>query len=265
MNLRLLSIVGLIVLLTGCAVATPFVAGGAAGHAIGRYEENLKVRAAAALEDEPDLLTYSVQAIARGNTEEAAKVYLSGYNHPEYSPVMKSLALYQTALLYMNRFNRDRDYNKATEYFEEHHEKYPQSRLYERVEDRLKELRRRQASSINLNADELLKSVDRVKLLAQPQYSFDEELTPLSERAITESRSKDAEGVYLAVYSNQASSSNMRAKSLYQIGLIYMSPYNQEGNNTKALQYFRKITEEFPEAPVSKRAHFRINEVINRQ
>ena len=57
----------------------------------------------------------------------------------------------------------------------------------------------------------------------------------------------------------------MRAKALYQLGLIYMSPYNRHGNNDKALAYFRKISQEFPDTEIAQQASKRINTLINRQ
>jgi uncharacterized protein YggE len=79
MKLRLIAL-SLIVLSTGCAVTTPLVLAGAGGHAIGRYEEDIKVRGAAALQEEPDLLTYSVEAIARKKEADAVITYTKGLN-----------------------------------------------------------------------------------------------------------------------------------------------------------------------------------------
>ena len=44
-----------------------------------------------------------------------------------------------------------------------------------------------------------------------------------------------------------------------------MSPYNQSGDNSKALAYFRQITREFPETQVAGKSEQRIAELINRQ
>ena len=52
----------------------------AGGHQVARHDEDIKVRAAAALKEEPDLLTFSVQTISRGKTEEAVQVYMKGYS-----------------------------------------------------------------------------------------------------------------------------------------------------------------------------------------
>ena len=52
--------------LSGCAGNHPLIVAEAGGHQIARKDEDRKVRAAAALKEEPDLLTYSVDAIVRG-------------------------------------------------------------------------------------------------------------------------------------------------------------------------------------------------------
>ncbi|WP_430461910.1 tetratricopeptide repeat protein [Thalassolituus sp. LLYu03] len=254
-----------VVILTGCAAATPLLVAEAGGHQLARYDEDIKVRAAAALDDEPDLLTYSVQAISRGKTDDAAATYMKGYSDPDYSQNMKSLALYQIALLYMNRFSDERDDAKARAYLLQHRIEFPDSRLKERVMKRLAILDEREKEPVQLSAVQLLKQVDRSKLLKVDNTPFDAELTPMSERAITEGRVADAESVYLILYDNKASSAEMRAKALYQLGLIYMSPYNQAGNNQKAMAYFRKIGEEFPNTSVAKRSSERIAQLINRQ
>ena len=63
-------------ILTGCAAATPLLVAEAGGHQLARYNEDIKVRFAAALKEEPDLLTFSLQAISRGQTEEAVNIYM---------------------------------------------------------------------------------------------------------------------------------------------------------------------------------------------
>src|SRR5690554_7417187 len=60
-------------ILTGCTVATPVLVAEAGGHQLARASEDAKVRYAAALRDEPDLLTFSLQAISSGKTEEAVR------------------------------------------------------------------------------------------------------------------------------------------------------------------------------------------------
>lgn len=251
--------------LGGCAAATPLLIAEGAGHEIARRDENIKVRGAAALAEEADLLTFSVQAIARGKTDKAVATFLKGYADPDYSSNIKSLAIYQIGLIYMNRYNDFRNDDKARAYFNQHRIEFPESRLKQRVLKRLKVLEERNNEAVQLSATQLLKQVNRAKLLARDDTPFDAELTPMSERAITDERVEDAEGVYLILYDNKASSNEMRAKALYQLGLIYMSPYNRHGDNRKALAYFRKIATEFPQTTVAKRANHKATVLINRQ
>ncbi len=100
---KIIILTALVAALTGCAAATPLLIVEAGGHQIARNDEDTKVRAAAALTEEPDLITFSVQAISQNRTEHAVAVYMKGYDNPEYSIHMKSMAIYQIALIYMNR------------------------------------------------------------------------------------------------------------------------------------------------------------------
>lgn len=265
MNLRLLCLTVLVLTTTGCSIATPLVAAGAGGHAIGRYEENIKVRGAAALKEEPDLLTFSVQAISRNNIKSAVDTYSKGLISDNFNSNMKSLALYQIGLLYMNPYSQQRNDQTALKYFNRHLNEFPQSRLRDKINNKIALIKEREKSETQLTADELLKLANRSELLAQSNIPFDAELTPMSERAIISDRVADAESVYLILYSNEKSSDSMRAKALYQLGLIYMSEYNTHGNNAKALNYFRKITEEFPGTAIANQASKRMSQVINRQ
>lgn len=262
--IKLLVSAVMVAILTGCAAATPLLVAEAGGHQLARYNEDIKVRYAAALKEEPDLLTYSVQAISRGKTEEAVNTFMKGYSDPDYNDNMKSLALYQIALLYMNRFNDDRDDKKALRYFDRHNVEFPNSRLKQKIDKRIAIIDER-TKKPSQRASQLLTQVNRAELLKRDDTPYDDELTDMSARAISESRTKEAESVYLVLYSNESSSDEIRAKALYQVGLIYMSPFNHEGDNKKALGYFRKITSEFSKTATNKQAERRINELINRQ
>src|SRR5690606_25273658 len=121
-------------LLAGCTAATPLLVVEAGGHRIARYDEDVKVRAAAALKEEPDLLTFSAQSISRGKTEDAVNTYMKGYTDSNYNENMKSLAIYQIALIYMNRYNDDRDDNRALQYLNRHQIEFPDSRLKPRIQ-----------------------------------------------------------------------------------------------------------------------------------
>lgn len=253
------------VLLSACVGPAPLVVVEAGAHQVARYEENINVRAAAALRDEPDLLTYSIHAISRDQTEEAVELYLKGYNSEDYTDNMKSLALYQIGLIYMNRFNSDRDDTKAREYFQLHRKQFSKSLLARRIQQHLLVLGERDANPVSVTATELLNSVNREELLHRQNVPYDDELNPMSERAIAENRSEDAELVYTIVYENEASGEDIRAKSLFQMGLIFMSPYNSDSNRIKALGYFRQINEEFPNSSIRNKVDLRITELLNAQ
>lgn len=263
--LKIITAIAFATLLAGCQATTPIILAEAVGHQAARHDEDIKVRFAAALQDEPDLLTYSAQAISRGKTEEAVQTYMSGYSDKQYNDNMKSLAIYQIALLYMNRFNDDRDDKRALNYLDRHLIEFPQSRIRPKIEQHIATIKERQQQSVQKSAEQLLRQVNRAELLKLDPTPFDIELNGMSERAITQGRTSDAEAVYLVLYSNEATSDEMRAKSLYQIGLIYMSPFNQEGSNRKALGYFRKIGEEFPNTTTAKQAEKRVSQLLNTQ
>jgi hypothetical protein len=44
MKFRLLGLTLIMIITTGCSIATPIVEAGTGGYGIGRYEENIKVR-----------------------------------------------------------------------------------------------------------------------------------------------------------------------------------------------------------------------------
>lgn len=251
--------------LHGCAASTPLMVAGGGGHKVLNHQQMLKLRAAAALDEEPDLLTYSIKGIAANRTEEVVKVYLTGYTDKKYSDAMKSLAIYQIGLIYMNRFNEQRDDQRALQYFKRHQIEFPGSILQTRINQRIALIEERKAQPRQFSPEELLARADAETLLNKPTIPYDEELTPMSERAISTDRIEDAHGVYMVVYENPASSSKIKAKSMYQLGLIYMSPYNKKADDGKALQFFSKILREFPDTAVAKRASYRISEIHSRQ
>lgn len=254
-----------ITLLTGCAAATPILATQVSGHVVARSDEDRQVLIAAALKEEPNLLMLSVQAIAKGQSERAEKIFLAGYHNPHYSNDMKALALYQIGLMYMNQFNSKRDDAKAQRYFNKIKREFAQSPVVKQANIELKLIQQRRQHGLAVSAKELLKQVDRQALLAQDNKTFDDELLPMSERAIRTGRFAQAQGTYQILYANPGSSRQLRAQALYQIGLMLMSPYNPQGNTDKAIYTFRKLTQEFADLPISQAAHKRINQLINNQ
>jgi TPR repeat protein len=263
--IKFLLISMLFVNIWACSPATPFVAAGIGNHEYVKYKQDQRVIAAVALDEEPDLITYSIKGIVNNNSDEVIETYLIGYGKEDYSQDMKSIAIYQVGLLYMNRLNHKRDDEKAKMYFQRHLIEFPYSVLQHRIQDRLEIIKQRKTKTSHPTPEQIIAQADRKRLLSKPTEVFDQDLTPMSERAIRDNRLEDANGVYSTVYENPGSSDGIKAKSLYQLGLIYMSPYNKERNIRKARFFFDKITSEFPKSLEAKKASRHLNRMINDQ
>jgi len=258
-----LVLVSFILSLWGCVSSTPVVVLGAGNHQLLKHQQSIRLRAAAALDEEPDLLTYSIKGISENRSSDVIDTYLLGYGKADYSQDMKSIALYQVGIIYMNRLNEQRDDEKAKLYFHRHLIEFPYSILQERIQEHLAVITHRQQQTVQLTPSQILSQLDSQALLNKPVVTFDEELTPMSQRAIEEDRLEDANGVYITVYENPGSSDSIKAKSLYQLGLIYMSPNNQAASINKSSYFFRKIIAEFPNSNMAKKAQKRISHLVN--
>jgi len=262
-KLLLLSLV--LLNLWACSPTTPLVAAGIGNHEFMKYQQDQRIIAAAALDEEPDLLTFSINGIVDKKTEQVVETYLMGYSKDDYSQDMKSIALYQVGLLYMNRLNHKRDDDKAKLYFQRHLIEFPYSILQERIQERLRIIQERKTQTLHLTPEQIVARADRKRLLSAPTQAFDPDLTPMSERAIRDGRLEDANGVYATVYENPGSSDSIKAKSLYQLGLIYMSPYNKDKSMKKARFFFDKIVNEFPNSIQARKAQQRVSHMVNNQ
>jgi len=249
--------------LTACTATTPLVLAQGGNHEFLQYKQEKHVKAAAALEEEPDLITYSLNGIVDNKANDVIQTYLMGYGRDDYSQDMKSIALYQIGLIYMNRFNQDRNDEKAKAYFHRHLIEFPYSILQDRIHQHLNIIEARKNETVQFTPAQLLSQVDREALLKKPITTLDPELNPISQRAIRENRLEDANGIYITVYENPGSSDSIKAKSLYQLGLIYMSPQNQQRSVQKSSYFFRKVIEEFANEPVSKKAEHKLSQLIN--
>jgi len=262
-HIKNLLLILIVISLWGCVSSTPMVLVGAGNHQLLKHQQSIRLRAAAALDEEPDLLTYSVKGISENRSSEIINTYLLGYGKADYSQDMKSIALYQVGIIYMNRLNKQRDDEKARLYFHRHLIEFPYSILQKRVQEHLQVIAKRKLQTLQLTPNQILSQLDSQALLSKRLVTFDEELTPMSQRAIEEDRLEDANGVYITVYENPGSSDTIKAKSLYQLGLIYMSPNNQQASINKSSYFFRKIIAEFPNSRLAKKAQKRISHLVN--
>ena len=99
--IKLILLSSILLSLWACSPATPFVAAGMGNHEFVKYQQDQRVVAAAALDEEPDLLSFSIKGIVDKKTDEVVETYLLGYGKDDYSQDMKSIAIYQVGLLYI--------------------------------------------------------------------------------------------------------------------------------------------------------------------
>ena len=223
------------------------------------YDQSMKVRAAAALREEPDLNSYSLDAIATGQTEQAAELYLEHYRDENASTALRPMFLYQLALIYMNAYNDERDDLLARNYLLQCLDENPDTRLKVRIQHQLRTLdENRMQGEKQADAGELLQEVDEEELLRRPNQPVDQELSLSSADAIEDGRVETAVDEYQAIYDNQEADAEVRAQALYQLALINLSPYNQQADPLTALNYLRRLSEEFPESKVRPMADIRI-------
>jgi hypothetical protein len=244
---------------------TPVLMVEAGNHKLLLHKQEIRLRAAAALAEEPDLLSYSLKHISENTSQEAIDTYLLGYGKDNFSQDIKSVGVYQIALIYMSRLNEERDDEKAKLYLQRHLIEFPYSILQDRIFDRLEILQERKKETVRLSPKKILAQYDTTELMNKPIITFDPDLTPISQRAIVQNRMEDANSLYGIVYDNPGSTDKIRAKSLYQLGLIYMSPHNKEANLQKSIRFFRKIIEEFPDSPIARKAEHKITLGLNRR
>ncbi len=254
-------------LLQGCALGpgTGLAVAGLGGHQFAMNQENIAMRSHAALHEESDLLTFSVEAISRDTTDNAVSVYLEGYNNPKNSKPIRALAIYQVGLIYMNLYNRFRDDEKAAHYLELAMTEFDLAPLNERIKSRLATIKAREDHVVILTADQYLMNWKKQPQLPPKNIPHDDEMKDFTARAITTDRIQEAILLYTLMYENEGSTEEIKASSLYQIGLMYMSPYNENANESKALEYFVKIQREFPSSHIKAKANLKSGYLINHQ
>lgn len=153
---RRLVLLPLLSLLAACSPTTPlFVAQVTTGE-VAEYKQMKSNRMTAAIEEEGDLLTYSAMAIRDNRSAEAEKLYLTGYDNRRYSAEVRGISLYQIGLIYMSRYNDQRDDAKATDYFQRVVREFPGTHAAEHAQARLLAMRQRAREPVQKSARELL-------------------------------------------------------------------------------------------------------------
>lgn len=250
-------------LLSACSPTTPLFIAQIATQEVEEYKALKSNRMTAAVEEEGDLLTYSALAIRDAKSEKAEQLYLAGYHDEKLGAEVRAIALYQIGLIYMNRFNDQRDDNKALNYFSQVLEEFPASRAAERAEARIVALRERAREPLQKTSLELLAHWQPNQNLDLYRASLDPDLTLLSRRAVLKDRVAEAEELYLLALSDGGVPANIKEKALYQLGLMYLAPDNPSANRDKAIGYLRRLLVQFPDSPLASQAARHLDQALN--
>lgn len=210
---RRLVLLPLLSLLAACSPTTPlFVAQVTTGE-VAEYKQMKSNRMTAAIEEEGDLLTYSAMAIRDNRSAEAEKLYLTGYDNRRYSAEVRGISLYQIGLIYMSRYNDQRDDAKATDYFQRVVREFPGTHAAEHAQARLLAMRQRAREPVQKSARELLATWKPQQNLDLYKTSLDPDMTLLSRRAVLKDRVDEAAGALPAGGQRSGDSCRYKGKS----------------------------------------------------
>ena len=249
--------------LMGCSPTTPLFIAHVTTHEVVEYKTLKNQRMAAAVEEEGDLLTYSALAIRDAHSPQAEQLYLSGYRDRGLSDEVRAIALYQIGLIYMSRYNDQRDDATAQAYLNRVLDEFPGTRAADRAADRLMLLRGRIDEPLQKNARELLAAWKPKTDLDLNKPSLDQDMTLLSRRAVLKNRVAEAEELYLLALSDSGVTASIKEKALYQLGLMYMAADNPRADRDKAINYLRRLLVQYPHGELAGKAARHLDRVLN--
>lgn len=249
--------------ISACAPTTPlFIAQVTTGEVV-EYKALKANRMTAAIEEEGDLLTYSALAIRDVQSPQAENLYLSGYRDRNLSNEIRAIALYQIALIYMNRFNDQRDDSKARDYLLQINREFPSSQAAIRSHNKLLIIEQRAAQGVQKNSRELLAHWQPQLNLDLNKPSLDHDMTLLSRRAVLKNRVAEAEALYRLAVDDPGVPAVIKHKALYQMALMYQAPDNPRANRNKAIAYLRQLLQQKPEPKLSHKASAHLDRALN--
>ncbi|QEY64693.1 tetratricopeptide repeat protein [Metapseudomonas lalkuanensis] len=263
MHPSLPALLALCLLLGACSPTTPLFIAQITTNEVVEYKTMKSKRMAAAVEEEGDLLTYSAMAIRDAKSPEAEELYLVGYRDDKFSDDVRAIALYQIGLIYMSRFNEQRDDTKALAYLERVLNEFPGSRAAERAEARILVIRQRAKDPVQKTSRELLATWQPSSNLDLYKPGLDPDMTLLSRRAVLKDRVAEAEELYLLALSDAHVQPDIKQKALYQLGLMYLAPDNPHANRDKAIGYFRRLLVQFPDSDLATKASRHLDQALN--
>src|SRR3989338_8129676 len=250
----------LFLLLAGCAPSTPVFVAQVALQELEGYKSMKNNRMVAAIEEEGDLLTFSAMAIRDAQSEEAEKTYLIGYHDKRLSDDVRAIALYQIGLIYMNRYNDQRDDGKALNYLYRLPNEFPQAVATRRARVRIDRLYKRADEPIKESAQELIARWKPSQTLDLYKPGLDQDMTLLSRRAVLTDRVAEAEQLYMLAISDPGVPSGLKEKALYQLGLMYLAADNPTHSRDKGIHYLRRLLTQFPDSELSDMAALHLSQ-----
>ncbi|BCD86955.1 hypothetical protein PSm6_33620 [Pseudomonas solani] len=252
-----------LLLLGACAPTTPlFIAQITTNEAV-EYKVLKNNRMAAAVEEDGDLLTYSAMAIRDGTSAQAEKLYLTGYQDRQFSDEVRAISLYQIGLIYMSRYNDQRDDTKALNRFYQITNEFPGTRAAERAEARILVIRQRADEPVHKTARELLADWKPSQNLDLYRSDLDPDMTLLSRRAVLKDRVDEAEQLYSLALGDAHVQPDIKARSLYQMALMNLAPANPRADRGRAIGYLRRLLAEFPDAEQAENAARHLDQALN--
>lgn len=257
------ALLALCLLLGACSPTTPLFIAQVTTNEVVEYKTMKSKRMAAAVEEEGDLLTYSALAIRDARSPEAEETYLVGYRDDKFSGDVRAIALYQIGLIYMSRYNDQRDDAKALAYLERVLNEFPASRAAERAEARILLIRQRAGEPVRKTSRELLATWQPSTNLDLYKPGLDPDMTLLSRRAVLTDRVAEAEELYLLALSDPHVQPDIKQKALYQLGLMYLAADNPHASRDKAIGYFRRLLVQFPDSDLASKASRHLDQALN--
>ncbi|MFC5699213.1 tetratricopeptide repeat protein [Pseudomonas sp. GCM10022186] len=258
------ALLALCFLLGACSPTTPLFIAQVTTNEVVEYKAMKSKRMAAAVEEEGDLLTYSAMAIRDAKSAEAEELYLVGYRDDAFSDDVRAIALYQVGLIYMSRYNEQRDDAKARAYLDRLVNEFPGSRVAERAQARILVLRQRTQDPVQKTSRELLATWRPSGDLDLYKPGLDPDMTLLSRRAVLKDRVAEAEDLYLLALSDAHVQPDIKEKALYQLALMYMAPDNPHADRDKAIGYLRRLLVQFPGSDLAAKASRHLDQILNR-
>ncbi len=248
---------------TACAPTTPLFLAQVGTQGVAESKELKNNRMLAAIEDEGDLLTYSAMAIRDGTSAKAEATYMQGYDDQKLSDEVRAISLYQIGLIYMSRFNDQRDDTKALNTLYKVRNEFAQTRAAARSEQRIALISQRANEPLQQNARELLANWKPSQNLDLNKASLDPDMTLLSRRAVLKDRVAEAEELYRVALKDPAVEPSIKEEALYQVALMYLAPDNPHPSRDKAIEYLRQLLAQYPNSELREKAARHLDTALN--